>query len=172
MTRRALILYGLVVVAAIVIDQIIKVIVEAEMAMGLDGAIDILPFFALYRTHNYGIAFSLFASLGPTALIVMTLAVVALVATLAWRTGSHQGFARAGFALIIGGAIGNLIDRVSLGYVVDYFLFHTPVWSFAIFNLADAFITVGAGLVVLQELVDWRRSKVVADHPSQDPGDR
>jgi signal peptidase II len=70
--------------------------------------------------------------------------------------------ARLGFALIVGGAIGNLIDRVTLGYVIDYFLFHTSTWSFAVFNLADAFITVGAGLVVLQEVLDWRRERDTA----------
>ncbi len=76
---------------------------------------------------------------------------------LANRTSDRQVFARIGFALIIGGALGNLIDRAVHGHVIDYILFHTPVWSFAVFNLADAFITVGAGLVLLQEFLDWRR---------------
>ena len=67
--------------------------------------------------------------------------------------------ARVGFALVIGGAIGNLIDRVRLGHVIDYILFHTPVWSFAVFNLADAFITVGAMLVVLEEFLEARRAR-------------
>ena len=48
------------------------------------------------------------------------------------------------------------------GYVIDYILFHTPVWSFAVFNLADALITVGAGLVVLEELLIWRASRGAA----------
>ena len=64
-----------------------------------------------------------------------------------------------GFALIIGGAMGNLIDRFLYGHVIDYFLFHTPGWSFAIFNLADAAITVGAGLVILDELLQWRAGR-------------
>ena len=78
---------------------------------------------------------------------------------LAAESEPHQRCAQLGFALIIGGAIGNLIDRVWLGYVVDYVLFHLPNWSFAVFNLADAFITVGAMLVVLEEIIAWRKSR-------------
>jgi hypothetical protein len=77
---------------------------------------------------------------------------------------------RIGFALVLSGAFGNLIDRVWLGYVVDYVLFHLPNWSFAIFNLADAFITVGAILIVLEEFIGWRREKRqksrLARHPA------
>ena len=66
-----------------------------------------------------------------------------------------------GGSLVIGGALGNLIDRAVFGYVIDYFLFHTPVWSFAVFNLADAAITVGVGLIILDELLAWRRDRAV-----------
>ena len=59
----------------------------------------------------------------------------------------------------MGGAIGNLVDRVLLGYVVDFILFHTPVWSFAIFNLADSFITIGAAAIIMDELVLMRRKE-------------
>ena len=62
----------------------------------------------------------------------------------------------------VGGAIGNLIDRVRLGYVVDYIYFHTPVWSFAVFNLADTFISLGAALVILDEFLFAGRAKATA----------
>jgi signal peptidase II len=55
--------------------------------------------------------------------------------------------------MVIGGAIGNLVDRAFLGHVVDYILFHVGDWSFAIFNLADACITVGAAAIILDEVV-------------------
>ena len=77
----------------------------------------------------------------------LSLAVIAFVLYLAMRSAGDQWLARIGFALIIGGAVGNLIDRAVYGHVIDYILFHTPVWSFAVFNLADAFITVGAVIV-------------------------
>ncbi len=157
MKLRALLIYGLVAAFAILIDQVIKEWVQIDMA--LYEQIDILPFFALFYTHNPGIAFSMFSTWGAPALTVLTGAVVCLMLYLASRSTARQVAARLGFALIIGGAIGNLIDRISLGYVVDYFLFHTPTWSFAVFNLADAFITVGAILVVFQEYLDWRHNK-------------
>jgi signal peptidase II len=152
---RAILPYAAIVVVAVALDQWVKRLVENGMA--LHEQIDLLPFLALYHTRNTGIAFSLLAGFGDVGLVLVALVVIAVVLALAARTTSGQVLARAGFALVVGGAIGNLIDRVSFGYVIDYVLFHTPVWSFAIFNLADAFITVGAALVLLQEFVDWRR---------------
>jgi len=119
--------------------------------------IDLLPFFALYHTRNTGIAFSFLSGMSDTVMVIFTGAVMVFIGWLALRTERHQWIARLGFALLLGGALGNIIDRAMLGYVVDYFLFHTPSWSFAVFNLADVFITIGAGLVILQEFLDWRR---------------
>lgn len=149
--------YLLVVIAAIGLDQWIKFWVEANMAMHV--RIDVVPTFALYRTHNTGIAFSMLSDFGSVGLVILTAAVTLFVLYLASKSEAHQRWARLGFALIIGGAIGNLIDRVWLGYVVDYFLFYLPNWSFAVFNLADAFITVGAMLVILEEFIAWRKSR-------------
>lgn len=157
MRTRAFAAYALVVAGAIAADQLIKQWVEASLR--LHEQVDVIPFWALYRTHNTGIAFSMFSGIGDTGLIALTLAVTGLVTYLALRTQPDEGGARIGFALIIGGALGNLIDRVVHGYVIDYVLFHTPVWSFAIFNLADAFISVGASLVILQEVLTWRRER-------------
>ena len=75
-----------------------------------------------------------------------------------WRqTPKARGIAHAGYALIIAGALGNLIDRFLFGYVIDYSLFYTETWSFAVFNLADSFITIGAGLVILDEVLMYRK---------------
>lgn len=146
--------YGLLTVAAIALDQWIKALAEAHLPW--QQPVELLPFLALFRTYNTGIAFSMLSSLGDTGLIVMALGVAVFVIWLASRTEPGQVAARIGFALIVGGAFGNLIDRAVYGHVIDYVLFHTPVWSFAVFNLADAFITVGAALVVLQEFLGWR----------------
>jgi signal peptidase II len=121
--------------------------------------VEVIPFLALYRTYNTGIAFSMLSSFGDVGLIVVSLAVIAFVLYLASRSTDDQILSRVGFALVIGGAIGNLIDRAVYGHVIDYILFHTPVWSFAIFNLADAFITVGAALVLLEEFLGWWRQR-------------
>ncbi|TGQ53223.1 signal peptidase II [Mesorhizobium sp. M1C.F.Ca.ET.193.01.1.1] len=147
--------YALLVVAAVALDQWIKQLVESGLAF--QEKLDILPFLALFRTYNTGIAFSMFSSFGDTGLVVIAALVVAFVLYLAVRTPAGHVIARIGFALIVGGALGNLIDRAIYGHVIDYILFHTPIWSFAVFNLADAFISVGAALVVFDELIGWRR---------------
>ena len=154
---RPLSIYGAVALLVIIVDQWIKHVVQTSMEM--HEAIEILPFFALYRTYNTGVAFSMFAESGDWRLIAVVIAVTLFIVWLAIRSGPHQVWARTGFALIVGGALGNLIDRALLGHVVDYLYFHTPWWSFAVFNLADAAITVGAGLVILQEVLDWLRER-------------
>jgi signal peptidase II len=160
---RRLASYAGLVAVAIALDQWIKYLVETRLA--LHEPVDLLPFLALYRTYNTGVAFSMLSSFGDTGLIVVSLAVIAFVLYLASRSAGEQWLARIGFALIIGGAIGNLIDRAVYGHVIDYILFHTPVWSFAVFNLADAFITVGAILVLAEEFLGWRRQRANADTP-------
>lgn len=157
--------YGWLALAAIAIDQAIKYLVETGME--LHRQIDILPFLAFFRTHNMGIAFSMLSG-GGWGLIALVMAVTAFIGWLAWNSEPRQVIARAGFALILAGAGGNLIDRVVYGHVVDFMLFHTPVWAFAVFNFADVCITVGAALVILQEFVDWRHAIAAAapDEPS------
>jgi len=154
--KRLLPYVGLVAIA-VALDQWIKYLVETRLV--LHEQVDVLPFLALFRTYNTGIAFSMLSSFGDTGLIVMSAAVIAFVLYLAMRSTADQWIARIGFALVIGGAIGNLIDRAVYGHVIDYILFHTPVWSFAVFNLADAFITVGAAMVLLDEFLAWRRER-------------
>ncbi len=153
--------YALLVIVAMVVDQWIKYLVETGLPF--QEKIDLLPFLGLFRTYNTGIAFSMLSSFGDTGLIVVSLLVSAFVIFLATRTEPGQVLARAGFALIVGGALGNLIDRSVYGHVIDYILFHTPSWSFAVFNLADAFISVGAVLVILDEFVGWRRQTRPSD---------
>jgi signal peptidase II len=154
---RRFVAYAGLAAVAVALDQWIKHMVETRLV--LQEPVELLPFLALYRTYNTGVAFSMLSAFGDIGLIVVALAVIAFVLYLASRSTGDQWFARIGFALIIGGAIGNLIDRAVHGHVIDYILFHTPVWSFAVFNLADAFITVGAVMVLLEEFLGWRRQR-------------
>jgi signal peptidase II len=148
---------SLVVIAGIVMDQAVKWLVETQLAF--EELVPVLPFFGLYRTWNVGIAFSKLSNFGPLALIVLTMLIIAFVGWLWSRAGSEKRCARLGFALIVSGAIGNLIDRVLLGHVIDYILFHTPIWSFAVFNIADALISFGALFILIQEFADWRSAQ-------------
>jgi signal peptidase II len=143
----------------LVLDQAIKYAVEVMLP--LQEQIDALPMLGLYlyRTHNLGVAFSMLSHLDSWVIIVLRLVIVVFVAWL-WRgTRADHHFAQTGYCLIIAGAFGNIIDRFTYGYVVDYILFHTETWSFAVFNLADSLISIGAGLILLQELLVGMRSK-------------
>jgi len=138
-----------------VADQFIKWLVVDNMQ--LHERIDLVPMLSLYHTRNTGIAFSFLSGFNDSLMVIFTAAVMIFIGWLALHTKPRQSIARVGFAFILGGALGNIFDRATLGYVVDYILFYTETWSFAVFNLADAFISVGAALVVLQEFLDWRR---------------
>ncbi len=140
----------IVIVVAVVLDQVVKIAVENYLPM--EEAVSLLPVLALYRTYNLGVAFSLLSGMEREFIIGMRIVIVAFVVWLWRRTPKDRAFAHAGFALIIAGAIGNLIDGFLYGHVIDYILFHTATWSFAVFNLADSFITIGAGLVIVDEL--------------------
>ena len=147
---------GLVITVGL--DQLIKHWVVDTLAVGEE--IDLLPFLSLYHARNPGIAFSMLSSVSDWGLIVLTLCIICFVIWLWKNAGPEKSLSRFGFLLVIGGAIGNLIDRIRFHYVIDYISFHIDgVFSFAIFNLADSFITVGAVLIVLDELLHWKREK-------------
>jgi signal peptidase II len=135
----------------VAIDQAVKAAVERSMELGQ--MIEIVPFIALLRAHNDGVAFSMLGGVSYTTLIIIT-SLIALGAFIyLWRSPATDIGLRIGLAMIIGGAIGNIIDRIQHAYVIDYIYFHTPVWSFAIFNLADVFITLGAVLILVDEIL-------------------
>lgn len=146
----------LIIVVAVILDQAIKFAVEAYLP--LQEAVPLLPVLALYRTYNLGVAFSLLSGMEREFIIGMRIVIVGFVIWLWRRTPPERAFAHLGFALIIAGAIGNLIDGFLYGHVVDYILFHTATWSFAVFNLADSFISIGAGLVILDEILGGKRN--------------
>jgi signal peptidase II len=148
---------AVLVTALIGLDQLVKWLVETRLEF--QTKVEVIPYLGLYRTWNEGIAFSWLWGLDGRLLIVMTAAITLFVMWLARQTQPENWLARLGFSLIIAGAIGNMIDRSIYNHVVDYILFHTPSWSFAVFNLADVFISVGAGAIILSELLDWRASR-------------
>jgi signal peptidase II len=144
----------ILVVVAMLLDQAIKAAVE--MWLPFQQAVPVVPMLALYRTYNYGVAFSMLSGMEGWFIVTMRLCVVAFVLWLWQRTPKDRFFAHLGYALIIAGALGNLVDRLMFGYVIDYVLFHTATWSFAVFNLADSFITIGAGAIILDEILHMK----------------
>ena len=139
----------------VLLDQIVKQVVER----GLDLGVPVHVWGPLHWLHarNTGIAFSWLGGVGPWALVALSGAVLLLMVWLYARTPRAHRLARIGFVLVIAGAIGNLIDRAMLGYVTDYVFLAWRGWSFAVFNLADALITVGASCVLLDEVLGWGR---------------
>lgn len=148
---------ALLIAALIGVDQLVKWLVETKLAF--QTLVEVIPFLGLYRTWNEGIAFSWLWGLDGRLLIVMTACITLFVIWLARQTKPENWVARLGFSLIIAGAIGNMIDRSIYNHVIDYILFYTQSWSFAVFNLADAYISVGAGAILLSEFWDWRAEK-------------
>jgi len=151
-----------VVVAA---DQLTKAIVRQVLPLGESRSI-VPEFLDLTHVHNTGAAFGLLNAVDfPYKPIVMiAIAAVALVAIAAYATqlGFHERMARLGLALILGGAFGNLIDRASAGYVVDFVDVYWGTTHFWAFNVADSAITIGAILVLLDMIGIGRRH---ASHP-------
>lgn len=148
-------LLGLPVVAGTVaVDQISKQWALAALPEGQ--AFDLLPILSLYRVHNPGIAFSFLADFGGLPLIVITIAITVIVLTF-WLTAKDGGrWASVGYALIIGGALGNLVDRIMHGHVVDFLLFHVGDRTLFVFNLADTALTLGPAILILVYLWSGR----------------
>jgi len=142
-------------VAILVLDQAVKALVREYMA--LSESLTIVPgFFDLTRVHNTGTAFGFMNGVDfRFKSAVLTGVAIAALAGLGFYARSlprEQWLARTGLALIVGGAAGNLIDRVSLGYVVDFVDVYWSRWHFWAFNVADAAISVGVGLMLIDML--------------------
>lgn len=148
-------LIGLALAAMVfIVDQWVKKIVDVDLAMRLGQTIDLLPFFDLTRVHNYGVSMGMFTATSPEmrwGLVIVT-AGIALVVTI-WMFREKLLGDIIGLALILGGALGNIVDRYRFGYVLDYADFHIGEFRpFLIFNIADAAITIGVLIILARAL--------------------
>lgn len=118
----------------------------------------------LVHLHNTGAAFSMFR--GAPSLAFVGLAAAVCAGIVAWLRQHPYGErpTAAGLCLIMGGAVGNVIDRLHLGHVTDFIDFYIGNWHFAAFNIADAGISIGAGLLVLDMLLQTRQPKTTKAH--------
>ena len=141
-----------VTIMIVVLDQITKAMVRSSLV--LHESVPIVPgFLNLVHVRNTGAAFGLLNSadipLKPALMTTLALAALIAIAFYAMRATAYEPIARLGLALILGGAIGNLIDRATAGYVIDFVDVYWRDWHFWAFNVADSAITVGAGLLIL-----------------------
>ena len=143
----------------LMIDQFTKVLIVGCYRPG--DSTTLTSFFNVVRVHNYGAAFSFLAEAGGWQRWFFTALGFAAAGVIMWMLKSHAGQRLFCFALacILGGAIGNVIDRLLYGYVVDFLDFHWHGIHFPAFNLADSAITLGAGCLILDELLRVRRGK-------------
>ena len=134
--------------AVIIADQATKAAILAAIREGDGWAV--APFLSLVLTYNTGAAFSfLAAASGWQRWFFVAIAVVASVVIVALLRRGGGRWHSAGLALILGGALGNLYDRLALGKVVDFVLVHYAGWAYPAFNVADSAITVGVALILL-----------------------
>lgn len=154
-TTTARAIHFLLAAVVVLLDRWTKRLVAAHLA--LYAHVQIIPgFFRLTHTENTGAAFSLFADSPShwktTLLIAFSLVAMLIVSILLWRQTRPLAMTGIALSLILGGAMGNLWDRVASGRVVDFLLFYIRQYQWPVFNFADSAIVIGASLLVLEIL--------------------
>jgi signal peptidase II len=139
-------------------DQFTKVLILGYYQLG--DATRVTSFFNVVRVHNSGAAFSFLANAGGWQRWFFTGIGIAATIFIVWMLRAHAGQKLFSFALscILGGAVGNVVDRLLHGYVVDFLDFHYAGWHFPAFNIADGAITIGAVCLILDEVLRVRKT--------------
>jgi len=148
-------LFYIIVAVLVAIDQLTKYLLAA--AIPLNTGISIIPgFFNLIHVHNTGGAFSLFAAPGHPwrqyVFMALTVLVVVAIAYAYGKVGKRDNWTRIAYICIAGGAVGNLIDRVRFGYVIDFLDFYAGQYHWPAFNVADSAISTGAVMLLVSLL--------------------
>ena len=146
-------------VVLLVADQITKTLILDNYRLG-DSTV-ITSFFNIVLAHNTGAAFSFLANAGGWQRWLFTGIGAVATVFIVWQLRAHPGQKLFCFSLasILGGAVGNVVDRLMHGYVVDFLDFHVSGWHFPAFNVADSAITLGAACLILDELLRVRRER-------------
>lgn len=136
-------------------DQLSKWLIMGPLALPERGLIPLLPIFDLRWVQNYGISMGFFVAESDTArwiLVAVTTLIAAAIAV--WIRRERARFDVLALGLVLGGALGNIVDRTRLGYVADFLDLHIGEWRpFLVFNVADAAITIGVLILVIRALV-------------------
>ena len=148
--------YGFILALLVfVLDQATKWVVTFPLELQKYRQIEILPFFDLNWVENRGVSMGFLTASSETTrwlLVLLTTAIALFVAIWLWREKRRDD--AWGLALVLGGALGNIVDRIRFGYVVDFMDLHFGEWRpFLVFNVADAAITVGVLLLLLRALL-------------------
>jgi signal peptidase II len=153
--------------AVVIADQLTKALIVREFE--LYEVLDVLPVLEITRLHNTGAAFSMLAGAsGWQRWFFIGLALVVSAGIVYWLRNlprNSAAYLPAALALVMGGALGNVIDRVWHGYVVDFLHFHWNAAYFPAFNVADTCITIGAGLLILDAILDGGKGSAAEAGP-------
>lgn len=150
-------LYILAIVVLVAADQFSKFLIVKNIAELT--SIDLIDnFFKITYIKNFGAGFSILQN-QTIFLVVITVIALCVVTYLLIKSKNSESLNRICYLLIIGGAIGNLIDRFSYGYVVDFLDFYIFGYNFPVFNLADSFITIGCFLLIISIILENKRGK-------------
>ena len=143
----------------VLVDQVTKLLIVGSMQLG--DSRPMTEFFNIVRAHNSGAAFSFLADASGWQRWFFTGVGTVAAVVMVWLLHSHAGEKLFCFAItfVLGGAVGNVIDRVLYGYVVDFLDFHWMAMHFPAFNAADSAITLGATCLILDEIRRVRRSQ-------------
>lgn len=141
----------LVAAAIFVVDQLVKLWIIAGIGLQAKGSINLLPVLSLTWVENRGVSMGLLQADGAKERWILTAVTALIAAGVAWwmRKETNRIDILA-LALVLGGALGNIVDRVRFGYVVDFVHVHVGTWSFYVFNVADAAITIGVAILLLR----------------------
>ena len=149
-------------VVVVILDQCTKLLADAMLSM--HQSVVLLPFLALRKAYNYGAAFSFLGDAsGWQRWFFIVLALVVMGILVAWlrRLPAGNTGARVALVLILGGAAGNVIDRLMYGYVIDFIDVFYGSWHWPTFNIADSAISVGAFLLLLDAFREHRKASSV-----------
>ncbi|MFT5321557.1 MAG: signal peptidase II [Pseudohongiellaceae bacterium] len=150
----------------VVLDRLSKYLSDTNLTEGV--AVNVFPGFDLLLAYNRGASFSFLDDAGGWQRWLLTgisIGVSALIIVWLIRLPKAQKIQGLALALILGGALGNLYDRMMAGYVIDFISVYFMNARFAIFNIADAAISVGAGLMILDIFFDYKRGTVAGNAP-------
>ena len=148
-----------IALAVILLDQLSKYYMLNEVLSDRMG-LYVAPFFNLVRAWNTGVSFSMFNNYGSLGVWMLSGVAIVIVGFLLWWLKNEKTrMGQVALGMIIGGAIGNVIDRVRLGAVFDFLDLHIGTSHWPAFNVADSFICVGAGLLILQSLIVYIKNK-------------
>ena len=157
-----------VALSVVILDQITKAMIRPSLA--LHQSVELIPgFLDLTRVHNTGAAFGVLNAVDfPLKTVVLSLVAIVALSGVAWYAATvplSDRLARIGVAGVLGGAIGNLIDRATAGYVLDFVDAYWGNWHFWAFNVADAAISIGVVFMILDMLGVGRRLESRASNP-------